>query len=77
MSPAEFSHAHAHVLGMLLGRGDADFTAEVDHKLNPARVMIAGMSDWSDAEGRILQELGVRHTPAADIADSSLPIMQR
>ena len=75
MSAAEFSHAHAHVLGMLLGRGDEDFTAEVERKLNPARVMIAGMSDWTPAEGRILQELGVRHTPAADIADRSQPIL--
>lgn len=75
MSAAEFSHAHAHVLGMLLGRGDADFTAEVEHKLNPARVMIAGMSDWTPAEGNILQQLGIRHTPAADLAESSQPIL--
>lgn len=75
MSPAEFSHAHAHVLGMLLGRGDAEFTAEVSHKLDPARVMIAGMSAWTEAEGRILQQLGIRHTPAADIAASSQPIL--
>jgi len=75
MSAAEFSHAHAHVLGMLLGRGDEDFTAEVDRKLSPSRVMIAGMSDWTEAEGRILGELGIRHTRAADIADSSLPIL--
>lgn len=75
MSTAEFSHAHAHVLGMLLGRGDEEFLAEVERKLNPARVMIAGMSAWTEAEGRILQELGVRHTPAADLADSSQPIL--
>ena len=75
MSAAEFSHAHSHVLGMLLGRGDEAFTAEVERKLNPARVMIAGMSDWTQDEGRILRELGIRHTPAADIADSSQPIL--
>lgn len=75
MSAAEFSHAHAHVLGMLLGRGDADFTAEVERKLDPARVMIAGMSDWTQAEGPILQELGIRHTPAASIADTSQPVL--
>ncbi len=75
MSAAEFSHAHSHVLGMLLGRGDEAFTAEVDFKLDPARVMIAGMSAWTEAEGRILQQLGIRHTPAADIADSSQPIL--
>ncbi|MGE0581235.1 MAG: arginase family protein [Steroidobacteraceae bacterium] len=75
MSAAEFSHAHSHVLGMLLGRGDEEFTAEVERKLNPARVMIAGMNAWTQDEGRILQELGIRHTPAADIADSSQPIL--
>ena len=75
MSAAEFPHAHAHVLGMLLGRGDVDFTAEVEHKLEPARVMIAGMSAWTPTEERILQDLGIRHTPAADIADNSQPII--
>lgn len=76
MSAAEFSHAHAHVLAMLLGRGDAAFTAEVPEKLTAARVMIAGMSAWTDAEGEILKQLGVRHTPAAEIADNSLPILE-
>ncbi|MFT3758185.1 hypothetical protein [Thauera sp.] len=33
--------------------------------------MIAGMSAWTKAEGRIIQELGIRHTPAAKLADSS------
>lgn len=75
MSAAEFSHAHAHVLAMLLGRGDAEFTAEVPEKLTAAGVMIAGMTAWNDAEGPILAELGVRHTPAAAIADSSQPIL--
>lgn len=75
MSAAEFSHAHAHVLAMLLGRGDAAFTAEVPEKLAAARVMIAGMSAWTDAEGEILKQLGVRHTPAAEIADNSQPIL--
>ena len=75
MSAAEFSHAHSHVLGMLLGRGDEAFTAEVDFKLDPARVMIAGMSAWTPDEGRILKELGIRHTPAADLADTSQPIL--
>lgn len=75
MSPAEFSHAHAHVLAMLLGRGDADFTAEVECKLQPSRVMIAGLNAWTESEGRILKELGLRHTPATDLADSSQPIL--
>lgn len=75
MSAVEFSHAHAHVLAMLLGRGDEDFTAEAPVKLTASRVMIAGMQGWNQAEGPILRELGIQHTPAAEIADTSQPIL--
>jgi arginase len=60
---------------MLLGRGDEAFTAEVPKKLTVSRVMIAGMSAWTDAEGAILKDLGVRHVPAADLARDSQPIL--
>lgn len=75
MSAAEFSHAHAHVLAMLLGRGDDEFTREVPVKLQSSRVMIAGMQGWNEAEGPILKKLGLRHTPAADLARTSQPIL--
>lgn len=75
MSAAEFSHAHAHVLAMLLGRGDEAFTAEVPHKLDARRVMIAGMQGWNAAEDPILKELGLRHIPPTAIADTSRPIL--
>src|SRR3546814_2444153 len=57
MSAAEFSHAHAHVLGLLLGRGDEAFTAEVPRKLDARQVMIAGMQGWSPDEDPILKGL--------------------
>lgn len=60
---------------MLLGRGDAEFTAEVPVKLSASRVMIAGMTAWSDAEGPILDELGIRHAPAAALARDSRPVL--
>lgn len=75
MSATEFSHAHAHVLAMLLGRGDEGFTAEVPLTLTSSRVMIAGMQGWNDAEGPILKVLGLRHIPAADLATTSQPIL--
>src|SRR3546814_12204339 len=55
MSAAEFSHAHAHVLALLLGRGDEAFTAEVPRKLDARRVMIAGMQGWNADEDLILK----------------------
>src|SRR3546814_19068038 len=75
MSGAEFSHAHAHVLALLLGRGDEAFTAEVPRKLDARRVMIAGMHGWNADEDLILKELGIRHIPPAVLADSSRPIL--
>ncbi|TKW65611.1 MAG: arginase family protein [Paracoccus denitrificans] len=75
MSAQEFSHAHAHVLGMLLGRGDAEFTGQVSEKLEARRVMIAGMQGWTAAEDAILKDLGLRHVPATDLADTSRPIL--
>lgn len=75
MSAAEFSHAHAHVLGLLLGRGEEAFTAEVPRKLDARQVMIAGMQGWSPDEDPILKDLGVRHIPPAAIADSSRPVL--
>src|SRR3546814_18588307 len=75
MSSAEFSLALSHVLGLLLGRRDEAFTAEVPRKLDARQVMIAGMQGWSPDEDPILKDLGVRHIPPAAIADSSRPVL--
>ena len=34
--PEHLSHAHAHVLGMLMGEGDPDFVGEVKVPVDPA-----------------------------------------
>ena len=43
LTPKDFAHAHAQVLGALLGRGDPDLVAEADMPLKPPRVMYAGL----------------------------------
>lgn len=50
MTPEQFSHSHAHVLGALLGNGDEDLTKIVKTPVSPARVMIAGLNDPSEYE---------------------------
>lgn len=75
MSSKEFENAHAHVLAMLLGRGDTEFTAEVPRKLDPDRVMIAGMNEWSEVEDGILGDFGLKHTPADALANNSATIL--
>ncbi len=41
----EYSNAHAHVLGALIGTGDNDLVDHVANKLSPSKIMIAGIHD--------------------------------
>jgi arginase len=75
MAPKDHPHAHAHVLGALLGRGDPDLTGEVETPVAPSRVMYAGLDAWSPAENVVIQELGLRHAGAAALAETSSPVL--
>jgi len=46
----QYSNAHAHVLGALIGTGDKDLVSHVQHKLSPSKIMIAGIHDPLDYE---------------------------
>jgi len=39
----QYPNAHAHVLGALIGAGDKDLLAHVATRLNPSKIMIAGI----------------------------------
>jgi arginase len=71
MRTEHFSHAHAHVLGMLMGEGDPDFVGEVKVPVDPARVMYAGLDDWNDVEGQIIRRLQLRYAGADALAETS------
>lgn len=75
MGPEQISHAHAHVLGMLLDEGDSDFTTEVETPVDPDRVMYAGLNDWSETEDEIISRLGLQQVSATDLANDSKPIL--
>lgn len=66
MTPKEFTNAHAHVLGALLGNGDAMLTDQVQQPIRPENVMIAGLHSPTDYEQKFLAEWPVRTaSPAA------------
>lgn len=75
IGPAHFAHSHAHVLGALLGVGDPELDAEVAVKLDPAKVIYAGLRDWSEPEGEIIARLGLQNLTADDLAETSRPIL--
>lgn len=74
-TPKDFHHGHAQVLGMLLGEGDADFVREVDSPIQLAKVMYAGLDEWSPAENEVLTRLGLRRTSSKELAGSSARIL--
>jgi arginase len=75
MTPEETPHAHAQVLGALLGRGDPDLVGEVETQLKPSQVMYAGLDEWSAPEDKILGTLGLRRAGSASLADTSKPVL--
>lgn len=76
MTPADFRHAHAMVLGNLLGEGDRAFAEAVQRPLKPANVMYAGLQQTLPVEAATLQRLGLRSAGPAQLAHSSEPVLQ-
>lgn len=76
MTPEHYPHAHAHVLGLLLGRGDSDLGDEVKTPIQPSRVMYAGLDGWLPVEGDIIGSLGLRRSGSADLANNSTPVLE-
>ena len=75
LTPNETPHAHAQVLGALLGRGDPDLVGEVDTPIKRSRVMYAGLDAWMPVEGEVIDELGLRRAGADLLADTSSPVL--
>jgi len=71
----ETHQGNAQVLGMLLGRGDPDFVAEVDVPVDPACVMYAGLDEWSSSEDEVLRDLSLRRTGSEELFPASTPII--
>jgi arginase len=75
MTTADEPNAHAHVLGALLGRGDADLRGEVEKPLAPSRVMYAGLDSWLPVEDEVIRGVGLRHAGAPALAETSAPVL--
>ena len=76
ITPKDFQHAHAMVLGNLLGEGDRDFAGTVRVPLKPANVMYAGLRETMAVETATLERLGLRSAGPAELADTSEPVLQ-
>ncbi|RMO77663.1 Arginase/agmatinase/formiminoglutamase [Pseudomonas syringae pv. primulae] len=76
MTPADFEHAHAMVMGNLLGEGDADFVDALKRPIKPANVMYAGLQETQAMETAFIKRLGLRSAGPQALAHSSEPVLQ-
>ncbi|CBJ41103.1 Arginase/agmatinase/formiminoglutamase (plasmid) [Ralstonia solanacearum CMR15] len=76
MTPRDFRHAHAMVLGNLLGEGDPDFVAAVRRPLRPTHVMHAGLQETLPVEAAFIRRLGLRHAGPDALAEHSQPVLR-
>lgn len=75
-TPAQYKNAHAHVLGALMGNGDADLTAAVGHPIPARNIMIAGIHDPLEYEARFIVEHGIRTCSPEAVRAGAEPVMQ-
>ncbi|UWU25176.1 arginase family protein (plasmid) [Rhizobium sp. CB3060] len=76
MTPKHFVHAHAMVLGNLMGEGDPDFTNRVARPIKPEKVMYAGLYDMSPEEWEIVERLGLSMATPSQLIDTSQPVIE-
>ncbi len=76
MSPRDFRHAHAMVLGNLLGEGDPDFVSAVRRPLKPTHVMYAGLQETLPVEDAFIRRLGLQHAGPDALAENSQPVLR-
>lgn len=67
MTPAQFPHSHAHVLGALMGNGDAELTQGLQRHLAPGKAMIAGIHHPLDVEAAFIAERGIATCPPEEV----------
>ncbi len=74
-TPADFDHAHAMVLGCLLGGGEPAMAATVRRHLKPSQVCYAGVDGFLPHERRVMDEFGLHAVPSASLARDSSALL--
>ena len=66
-TPRDFDHAHAMVLGNLLGEGEPLMAAEVKKRYSPEQVALVGVDGVFAHEREAIDRLGLKVIPSRDI----------
>lgn len=72
----QYSNAHAHVLGALIGTGDKDLVSHVTHKLSPSKIMISGIHNPLDYERDYLSDHKIATIHPEQIKSNTSEVME-
>lgn len=75
-TPAQYKHAHAHVLGALIGHGDPDLTSVVNHPVPARNIMIAGIHSPLPYEAKFIADHGIRTCSPEDVRAGAKSVSQ-
>lgn len=70
-TPRDFDHAHAMVLGNLLGEGEPSMAREVKMRCTPEQVVLVGVDNVLPHERKTIDRLGIKTITSKEIAGSS------
>jgi arginase len=76
MTPEQFSHAHAMVLGNLMGKGDAEFASRVKCPVKAENIMYAGLYDMLPCEREFVEKHKIRMASPCELALSSSSVIE-
>jgi len=81
-SPKVFPNSHAHVLGSLMGQGDAEFLSAVKTPVKPGNAMVAGWRKLPDQylelqkfEDELADRLQIQRVGPKELATDSAPVL--
>lgn len=74
-TPRDFDHAHAMVLGNLLGEGEALLAAEVARPVRPEQVALVGVDGVLPHEDATIRKWQLHVIPSRDIIRNSTPLL--
>lgn len=75
-TPKDFDHAHAMVLGNLLGEGEALMASEVKKHYTPGQVVLVGVDNVFTHEREAIDRFGIQTIASKEIINSSAPVIQ-
>lgn len=76
MTAGQYANAHAHLLAVLMGEGDADFVATVSNRVKPENVLYVGLTETTPYETDFIAKHGITRLSPEDLQNGDAPVTE-